>query len=103
MVSVQQYPRSARCECGACVYTSALASRRFPGADQRLPEDPDRELLSLKAAREQAEAQAINLALSKARGNLTLAASFLGIDRKVLRDIMERLGIKKEDFKGSKD
>ncbi|MDB5049366.1 MAG: sigma54 specific transcriptional regulator, Fis family [Fibrobacteres bacterium] len=68
-----------------------------------LPEDPDRELLSLKAAREQAEAQAINLALSKARGNLTLAASFLGIDRKVLRDIMERLGIKKEDFKGSKE
>jgi DNA-binding NtrC family response regulator len=68
-----------------------------------LPEDPDRELLSLKAAREQAEALAINLALSKARGNLTLAASFLGIDRKVLRDIMERLGIKKEDFKGSKE
>ncbi len=68
-----------------------------------LPEDPDRELLSLKAAREQAEAQAISLALTKARGNLTLAASFLGIDRKVLRDIMERLGIKKEDFKGSRD
>jgi DNA-binding NtrC family response regulator len=68
-----------------------------------LPEDPDRELLSLKAAREQAEAQAINLALSKARGNLTLAASFLGIDRKVLRDIMERLGIRKEDFKVSKE
>ncbi|HKP95707.1 MAG TPA: sigma 54-interacting transcriptional regulator [Fibrobacteria bacterium] len=68
-----------------------------------LPEDPDRELLSLKAAREQAEAQAISLALSKARGNLTLAASFLGIDRKVLRDIMERLGIKKEDFKGAKE
>lgn len=68
-----------------------------------LPEDPDRELLSLKAAREQAEAQAISLALTKARGNLTLAASFLGIDRKVLRDIMERLRIKKEDFKGSRE
>ena len=67
-----------------------------------LPEDPDRELLSLKAARELAEARAINLALTKARGNLTLAASFLGIDRKVLRDIMERLGIRKEDFKGLK-
>ena len=67
-----------------------------------LPEDPDRELLSLKAAREQAEAHAINLALTKARGNLTLAASFLGIDRKVLRDIMERLSIRKEDFKGLK-
>jgi DNA-binding NtrC family response regulator len=66
-----------------------------------LPEDPDRELLSLKAAREQAETRAINLALTKARGNLTLAASFLGIDRKVLRDIMERLGIRKEEFKAS--
>jgi len=68
-----------------------------------LPDDPGRELLSLKAAREQAEAKAINLALGKARGNLTLAASFLGIDRKVLRDIMERLGIRKEEFKGAKD
>ncbi len=68
-----------------------------------LPDDPGRELLSLKAAREQAEGKAINLALGKARGNLTLAASFLGIDRKVLRDIMERLGIRKEEFKGGKD
>jgi DNA-binding NtrC family response regulator len=66
------------------------------------PEDPDKELLSLKAAREQAELKAINLALSKAKGNLTLAASFLGIDRKVLRDIMERLGLRKEDFKALK-
>ena len=68
-----------------------------------LPEDPDRELLSLKAAREQAETRAINMALSKARGNLTLAASFLGIDRKVLRDIMERLGIRKEEFKSARE
>lgn len=68
-----------------------------------LPDDPGRELLSLKAAREQAEAKSINLALGKARGNLTLAASFLGIDRKVLRDIMERLGIKKEEFKEGRD
>jgi DNA-binding NtrC family response regulator len=68
-----------------------------------LPEDPDRELLSLKAAREQAETRAINLALTKARGNLTLAASFLGIDRKVLRDIMERLGIRKEEFKVTRE
>jgi DNA-binding NtrC family response regulator len=68
-----------------------------------LPDDPGRELLSLKAAREQAEGKAINLALGKARGNLTLASSFLGIDRKVLRDIMERLGIKKEEFKGAKE
>jgi DNA-binding NtrC family response regulator len=30
---------------------------------------------------------------------LTLAATILGIDRKVLREIMERLGIKKENFK----
>lgn len=67
------------------------------------PDDPGRELLSLKAAREQAETTIINLALGKARGNLTLAASFLGIDRKVLRDIMERLGISKEEFKGQKE
>ena len=68
-----------------------------------LPEDPHREQLSLKAAREEAETRAINHALTKARGNLTLAASFLGIDRKVLRDVMERLGIKKEEFKGQRE
>ncbi len=68
-----------------------------------LPHDPGADLLSLKVARENAESKAIHLALSKARGNLTLAASFLGIDRKVLRDIMERLNIKKDEFKGGRD
>lgn len=61
------------------------------------------ELLSLKQVREEAETRAIHTALTKARGNLTLAASFLGIDRKVLRDIMERLEIDKSLFKESKD
>ncbi len=79
------------------------SSRVIEFENLELPEDPGRELLSLKLAREQAEGKAINLALGKARGNLTLAASFLGIDRKVLRDIMERLGISKEEFKGVKD
>ncbi len=54
---------------------------------------------TLKAAREDAEKNAITQALSKAKGNLTLAASFLGIDRKVLRDVMERIGIAKDTFK----
>ena len=79
------------------------SSRVIDEDSLELPEDPDRELLSLKAAREQAETRAINLALTKARGNLTLAASFLGIDRKVLRDIMERLGIRKEEFKSTRE
>ena len=38
-------------------------------------------------------------ALQDSNANLTLAATILGIDRKVLREVMERLGMKKEDFK----
>lgn len=56
---------------------------------------------TLKDAREEAERSVISRTLKNSDGNLTLAASILGIDRKVLREIMERLGIKKEDFKNS--
>jgi transcriptional regulator with PAS, ATPase and Fis domain len=54
---------------------------------------------TLKEAREAVERDVIGNALRDTSGNLTLAATILGIDRKVLREIMERLGIKKEDFK----
>jgi DNA-binding protein Fis len=37
--------------------------------------------------------------LKESRGNLTLAASLLGIDRKVLRELMQKLDLNKEDFK----
>ena len=55
---------------------------------------------TLKEAREAVEREVIGNALRDSGANLTLAATILGIDRKVLREIMERLGIKKEDFKG---
>jgi len=54
---------------------------------------------TLREARELAERDVIDIALRDASGNLTLAATILGIDRKVLREVMERLGIKKEDYK----
>ena len=54
---------------------------------------------TLKEAREAVERDVISRALRDSNANLTLAASILGIDRKVLREIMERLGLKKEDFK----
>ncbi|MCQ2097112.1 MAG: sigma-54 dependent transcriptional regulator [Fibrobacter sp.] len=54
---------------------------------------------TLKEAREVVERDVISRALRDSNANLTLAASILGIDRKVLREIMERLGMKKEDFK----
>ncbi len=54
---------------------------------------------TLKEAREAVEREVISRALKDSGANLTLAATILGIDRKVLREIMERLGIKKEDFK----
>jgi transcriptional regulator with GAF, ATPase, and Fis domain len=75
------------------------SSRVIDAETLDLPLEAAPELISLKAVREQAELHAIQTAMTKARGNLTLAASFLGIDRKVLRDIMDRLGIKKEEYK----
>ena len=54
---------------------------------------------TLKEAREAVEREVITAALKESKANLTLAATILGIDRKVLREIMERLGIKKENFK----
>ena len=54
---------------------------------------------TLKEARETVEREVISQALKDSGANLTLAATILGIDRKVLREIMERIGLKKEDFK----
>ena len=54
---------------------------------------------TLKEARESVEREVIGRALADSNANLTLAATILGIDRKVLREIMERLGMKKEDYK----
>ena len=54
---------------------------------------------TLKEAREAVEREVIARALQDSNANLTLAATILGIDRKVLREVMERLGMKKEDFK----
>ena len=55
---------------------------------------------TLREAREATERETIDAALTNASGNLTLAATILGIDRKVLREVMERLGIEKSTYKG---
>ncbi len=48
---------------------------------------------TLAEVREIAERRAVELALGKTNGNLTQAAAILGIDRKVLRDLLKRLGM----------
>jgi len=48
---------------------------------------------TLAEIREAAERRAAESAMAKADGNLTQAASILGIDRKVLRDLLKRLGM----------
>lgn len=53
---------------------------------------------TLQACRDAAEKSCIGRALKDAGGNLTLAGQILGIDRKVLRDHMERLDIHKEAY-----
>ncbi|MGL1934617.1 MAG: sigma-54 dependent transcriptional regulator [Fibrobacterales bacterium] len=57
------------------------------------------ERMTLKEARESAERQVVEMALKEAKGNLTLAGSILGVDRKVLRDVMTRLELDKSQFK----
>lgn len=54
---------------------------------------------TLKEAREAVERDVIARALKDSNANLTLASTILGIDRKVLREVMERLGMKKEEYK----
>ena len=54
---------------------------------------------TLKEAREAVEREVIARALKDSGANLTLASTILGIDRKVLREVMERLGMRKEDYK----
>jgi len=56
-------------------------------------EDRPTEVGTLQEAREGAERVAIQKALARAGGNLTQAGSILGVDRKVLRDVMKRLGM----------
>jgi DNA-binding NtrC family response regulator len=48
---------------------------------------------TLAEVRELAERRAVESALGKSGGNLTQAAAMLGIDRKVLRDLLKRLGM----------
>lgn len=48
---------------------------------------------TLAEVREVAERRAVEIALGKSGGNLTQGAAILGIDRKVLRDLLKRLGM----------
>jgi len=48
---------------------------------------------TLSEARETAERAALEMAMSRSGGNLTQAGAILGIDRKVLRDLLRKLGM----------
>lgn len=67
--------------------------------DLGLSEEKIKPRRTLREAREEAERDAVQSALLESSGNLTLAGSILGIDRKVLRELMERLGMDKSQFK----
>lgn len=54
---------------------------------------------TLRESRELSDRAVIDAALRDSGGNLTLASAILGIDRKVLREMMERLEMRKEDYK----
>jgi DNA-binding NtrC family response regulator len=54
---------------------------------------------SLRAVRDHAEKRCIEAALESARGNISLTARMLDVDRKVLMRIMERLGIQADEHR----
>jgi len=57
---------------------------------------------TLKASRDHREKELVRLAMEKAEGNVTRAASYLGVSRPTLYQLLDRYGIKKksEDQKG---
>ncbi len=68
--------------------------RRIAPNDLDLAESQEaQELLSLAAAREEAEKRAIPRALSRVEGNITQAAKILGVSRPTLYDLMRRHNI----------
>ncbi len=68
-------------------------------ADLGLESSEIKERSTLKEAKEAAERDAVTLALTESKGNLTLAGTILGVDRKVLREILVRLDLDKANFK----
>jgi two-component system NtrC family response regulator len=50
---------------------------------------------TLKASRDHREKELVRLALEKAEGNVTRAASFLGVSRPTLYQLLARYGLKK--------
>jgi two-component system, NtrC family, response regulator len=70
-------------------------SRIAPG-DLDLPEpDENQESLTLKVARDTVEKRVIEQTLAKTAGNITKAATILGVSRPTLHDLISRHAIKK--------
>lgn len=60
----------------------------------KIPDTDDNEYIDLRKARDEAERQAIVIALGRTNGNLLRASEILGISRPTLYDLMHRLGLK---------
>lgn len=87
------WPGNVR-ELENCLQRSILEA----GGDRIQPEhmglkEGELPLGTLAEVREAAERRATESALARSGGNLTQAAGILGIDRKVLRDLLRRLGM----------
>ncbi|MFQ5470233.1 MAG: PEP-CTERM-box response regulator transcription factor [Gammaproteobacteria bacterium] len=73
-----------------------MAEAKMVTADdlELLSTDDDMPALNLRHVREEAEAKALNRALSISDGNVSKAAEILGVSRPTLYDLMNKLGIK---------
>jgi len=96
-IEAHSWPGNVR-ELENCIKRAVIMAdgNQITRDDIGLELDPDNqsEFINLRTIRDEAERNALVIALGRANGNLVRAAEILGISRPTLYDLMHRLGLK---------